>query len=92
MTTFEEAREIVARRYGPGWPVGTFYVEPEGYEDAAAWWVVCGAREDLVEGRRGFGLWDQPAVLVSKGTGEVEELHQMHDRKRLDQMTPVGGQ
>lgn len=91
MTTFEEAREIVTATIAPSWGPdnGTFYVSPDGYEDATHWHVLAGARECLVDGNMEYVRMDGPACLVDKYTGELALLQVLGNWDRLDAMTPV---
>lgn len=91
--TFAQARQRVQTRVAARWTaeLGTLVVLPTGYENATHWRVVVGAREALVDGNDDFRLMDQPAMLVSKQTGEIQELPVIPNFDRLDAMTPTEG-
>lgn len=88
--TWTDARLAVAQVAAPLWKdaPGTFYVDPEGYEDARAWWVIVGNREWLEGGDPEWALMDPPVYLVDKATGEVTTTTYLEDAERLDRMTP----
>lgn len=71
----------------PRWTLpGTFTVLPTGYEDEAAWLVVVGAREWLVDGQADLMEWDAPAILVDKITGRIDRLTVIEHLPRLSAM------
>lgn len=91
MTTFEEARAIVAAQLAEVWRPedGTLYVAADGFEDADYWHVVAGAREALIDGDADLVRLDAPAYLVDKSTGEIVLLDVIANFDRLGAMRPV---
>lgn len=91
MVTFREARQIVEDALRPEWPAdgGTLVTLDHGWQDDQSWHVVAGAREALVDGDRDYQVMDQPAYLVDKATGRLDELAMIESLDRLDAMTPV---
>ena len=90
--TFEQAREIVERALRPEWTAeyGTLVTMPYGWEDEQSWQVVAGAEEALVGGDFNYEIMDQPAFLVDKATGRLDQPVKITVLDRLDRMTPVG--
>ncbi|QDK01888.1 hypothetical protein SEA_VIBAKI_7 [Arthrobacter phage Vibaki] len=93
-TTFEQARKIGYDLNAPAWRdlgnPGEYMVADYGYEDAAAWLLVDGARELLEGGDYAFGVLDQPLTLVLKATGDVLQVQYLEAQDMIDAMTPVG--
>ena len=90
--SFDDARKIVEADEAPRWPpdAGTYMVADWGYEDAQAWWVLSGAREDLVDGDPDYMPMDAAIPLVSKTTGVIERVTYLEESDRLEAMSQVG--
>jgi hypothetical protein len=67
---------------------GTYFVSPDGYEDAQAFLVTVGAKEALIDGDTDYVVLGDPLILVDKLTGTVSFLSEL-DHERIDNMTPV---
>ena len=89
--TYDEARAAVERELAPLWgdTRGTFYVAPEGYEDATSFFVPWGAREWLVDGDPSYVLLNGAATFVDKVTGFVEMTTAASEMPRIQAMSPV---
>ena len=88
--TFEEARNRVADATEGDWDgPGTYYVAPDGYEDAGAFLVTVGAEEWLAANHPDYSVPGDPLFLVDKQTGAVTVLSELADHDRIDAMTPV---
>lgn len=91
--TFAEAMEIARAYGGKLWEGlgyrGTYYVDPEGYEDDDRYLVIDGAREDLVDGDPEYGAMDKPVLFVMKGSGLVVEATGLEASIALEDMQPV---
>ncbi len=93
MTTFAEARTIVALAIAPRWPAdrGTLMVAPDGFEDDHSWRVIAGAREALVDDVSGYVLdREATALLVDKATGALTMETSVELTGRRVKMRPVG--
>lgn len=92
MIDFAEARRRVQIAVAAKWPddLGTLVTLPTGYEDAASWRVIAGAREALIDGNDDYQVMDMPALLVDKQTGAIQELPVVANFARLDRMIPTG--
>lgn len=89
--TFDEARKAATTRYRDTWVgPGTFYVAPWGFEDALAYLVLVGAREDILEGDPDFIDTSGEVVLVDKLNGRVSTADYLDTMGRVRQMTPAG--
>jgi hypothetical protein len=85
--TFAEAKAIVRAAEEADWQLGTYMIEPDGWEDATHYLVVRGRAEDDPNLVIIPGL----VPLVSKETGEIEYVVAHAEWDRLDAMTPVSG-
>lgn len=86
MTTFREARRIVADRYGPVYArEGKSYgVSPDGLEDDTTWAVVHGQVDD------GAVVPDDMLTLVDRTDGEVQRIPYLGGgAERAAGMSPV---
>lgn len=86
--TFTEARRLAEATAVPRWnpSFGTLTSNPRGYQDPTHWWVTICAREFL-DGDTDFILFDWPAFLVDKTTGQVTTFDPLDDLPRLDTLT-----
>jgi hypothetical protein len=91
MTTLKQARAIAKKHVAKRWlpEYGTLYVDKQAYEDEAAYFLIVGARELLVDEDNDYLMLDDRAITVEKITGEVVELDALGDAARLDAMTPT---
>jgi hypothetical protein len=91
MITFKQARDIVKAMEPDLWADhgGTFYVEPAGYADDKAYWVVIGAEEWLVDKDVNFLTLDEELILVSRKDGSVQRTTYLENPDRFDSMKPV---
>lgn len=89
--TYADAMSVVRAEIAPLWgdTRGTFYVSPNGYEDATSYFVPWGAREYLVDGDRSFVLLNGSATFVDKITGFVEVTTYIAELDRIDAMKEI---
>lgn len=74
----------------PSWQgPGTFFVSPEGFEDATDYLVIVGAREWLIDEVFEFSTLGGPTVFVNKATGEVTLAETIEVFDKTDAMTQV---
>lgn len=78
MTTFAEARRIVAAEVGP-----RYRIAAHGWEDATHFLIVAEWRGPEI-------MCGAPATLVDKRTGKLLSLPVVGNFDRLDAMTAVG--
>lgn len=94
MTTFEEARAIVAAKYFAQAKNEEFLFEPWiaewGYENKDFWMLIAGPKEWLVDGIESLAPTDDIVRLVSKVTGEFVQLNAPTMLVELDEFEPVG--
>lgn len=90
--TFEDARRIVAARFGPQHrpSQGTFAVAEYGYESAAVWVVFYGAAHTLAAQTLDEAEVDPLVTFVFRDTGEVVQEPYIEVMNELEQMTPIG--
>jgi hypothetical protein len=71
------------------WQLGTYMIEPDGWEDALSSCAWCGRSRH----RPNYVIVGDVVPLVSKETGEIECVvpHYPGVWERLDAMTPVSG-
>lgn len=89
MISFDDARRIVEEAGINRPDRGTYYVSPDGFEDAEAYNVLAGAREWIVD--RSENFLPRPGgteILVSKKTGKITRTVYVADRARFKAMTP----
>lgn len=93
--TFDDAIAQVRDIFGVLWDNdnGTFYIDPEGYEDADGYLVVVGAREWLVDENPDFEDTSSVAYIVGKDDAAVTmEYMTAETRQRIMAMSPVTSQ
>jgi hypothetical protein len=61
MISFAEATEIVRAAEQPGWTLGTYLIQDDGWEDATHFLVVCGAAEATFDNPDSSCTMDVPA-------------------------------
>jgi hypothetical protein len=92
--TFAEAKEIVRATEEPGWTLGTYMIQNDGFEDDTRYLVVRGAAEAMGDNPDpNFIIVPGLVPLVNKRTGEIEYVvpHLPEVLARLDAMWPVSG-
>ncbi len=99
MTTFEEARAIVASNRAPAFPAeADFQVATWGWENDTAYQLICGPYAMVYPARNEADLrWisdgDGPFVTVDKATGEYTEHWGLAGDGRpfqLENASPIG--
>lgn len=90
--TFEDARRIVAARFGPQHPpsAGTFMVADWGQESEHYWRVVYGPRNQLMAESLEEQQLDPIVTFVEKATGKIEQFPMIDSLTALDNMRIVG--
>jgi hypothetical protein len=89
--TYADAMGVVRAEIAPLWgdTRGTFYVSPDGYEDATSYFVPWGAREWLVDHDPSYILLNGSATFVDKITGFVEVTTYIAEIDRIEAMEAV---
>jgi hypothetical protein len=89
MISYIEATAIVARGLADSWEPGTFYVDPEGFENNELFMVPYGAREWLVNEDDTFLVMDSPIALVNKETGELDLVVYLENQELIESLTTI---
>lgn len=89
MISYMEATEIVTRQLADSWEPGTFYVDPEGFENNELFMVPYGAREFLVNDDETFLVMDSPIALVNKETGELDLVVYLDNQDLIESLTAI---
>jgi hypothetical protein len=89
MISYIEATAIVARELADSWEPGTFYVDPEGFENNELFMVPYGAREWLVNEDDTFLVMDSPIALVNKETGELDLVVYLENQELIESLTTI---
>lgn len=90
--TFEDARQIVARRFASQHrpSQGTFVVAEWGYEDAGLWVVFYGPAGEANATSLDDAAIDPIITFVLKDSGEIIQEPYLEVGPLLDQMWPAG--
>jgi hypothetical protein len=89
MISYMEATEIVTRELADSWEPGTFYVDPQGFENGELFMVPYGPREWLVDGDETFLLMDSLIALVNKETGELDLVVYLENQELIESLTAI---
>lgn len=69
--TYEQARELVRKKFEPGWSHGTFCLDDRQIVENDEFYVInVGAREHLVDGDRSYAIVGG-VTIVYKETGKI---------------------
>lgn len=88
MLTPDEAEQRLREYFRDNPPAlrGTLYFPGGWSEDDKDYVIGWGAREFEVEGREGFGRWDNLVYFVDKRTGEVRKENFTPNARRIHDM------
>lgn len=89
MITYNDAIQILTDSVAPGWDIGTFYVEPNGYENADSFMLPYGAKEWLVDDNEEFLLMDLDVAIVNKNTGALEFIDVLSNLDYIEAFTAI---
>ena len=89
MITYNDAIVILTNNLAPSWDVGTFYVDPNGYEDAESFLLPYGPKEWLVDDNEEFLLMDLDVAIVNKTTGALEFINYLSNADYIEAFTNI---
>lgn len=89
MISYMEATEIVTKELADSWDTGTFYVDPQGFENDEVFMVPHGAKEWLVDNDDSFLVSDSFVALVNKETGELSLVVYLDNQQLIESLTAI---